>query len=123
MSTTEFDLGLFDTISALIQEQNTEVRANRREGERHPFLCQQLLAPYNGSELPGTNELRLVQCYDLSPQGFSFQANEKFETDQIIICLGRIPFQFFVAEVVRVKPTYSSSEQLYHFGCRFLRRL
>ena len=123
MPTTEFDLGLFDTISALIQEQHAATRPNRREGERRPFPCQQLLAPYDGAELPGTDKLRLVQCYDLSPQGFSFQANEKFETDQVIICLGRIPFQFFVAEVVRVKPTYSNSEQLYHFGCRFLRRL
>ena len=123
MPTTEFDLGLFDTISALIQEQHAATRPNRREGERHPFPCQQLMAPYDGTELPGTDELRFVQCYDISPQGFSFYFNEKLETDLVIIGLGRIPFQFFVAEVVRVRSTYSSSEQLYHVGCRFVRRL
>ena len=123
MSSVDFDLGLFETISSLIQEQREATRPNRRDGERHPFPCAQLLAGFDGVHLPGTEQLRVVQCHDLSPRGFSYYANDPPETNQVIVGLGNIPFQFFVAEVMHAQPTYSSNGPMYQVGCRFLRRL
>ncbi len=123
MSTIEFDVGLFEMISSLIQEQHAASRPNRRDNERHSFPCVQLLAPFDGEHLPGPEQLRQVLCNDLSPSGFSFFAFEKPETSQVIAALGQIPPEFFVAEIVHVRPTMTTNGHDYHVGCRFLRRL
>jgi hypothetical protein len=123
MSTTEYDAGLFETISALISEHLTENRQNRRSNPRHPYECVQLLAPFDGTELPGLDELRPVLCHDLSRCGFSFLSYERPKTNLVIAALGRIPPKFFVAEILHVHPTHTSDDHEYQVGCRFIRRL
>src|SRR5688572_17276199 len=123
MATSEYDIGLFESISALIREQHEGTGRNRRGNTRHPFDCVQLLAPYDGEHLPGPEELRQVLCHDLSRCGFSFFSYEKPETSQVIAALGRIPPKFFIAEILHVHPTLTNDGHEYQIGCRFLRRL
>ena len=123
MSTTDYDVGLFETISALIREQYAVTQGNRRESERHPFECVQLLAPYDGHRLPGLEALRPVLCSDISRCGFSFLSREQPETGLVIAALGVIPPKFFLAEILHAHPAPSNDGYEYKVGCRFLRRL
>lgn len=120
---TEFDVGLYESISELLKEQRSVTHANRRGGERRAFPFMQLLSPYDGVQLPGTEQLRVVRCHDLSPNGFSFRAKEPLQVRHVIIGLGRIPFQFFVADVVRMERVETPEGSCYHMGCRFVRRI
>ena len=123
MSTADCDDDLYEMVLSLLREQNEASRPNRRDNQRYSFPCVQLLAPYDGECLPGPEQLRQVLCHDLSPSGFSFLAYTKPETPQVIAALGPIPLQFFVAEIMHVRPTLSSDGHEFHVGCRFLRRL
>jgi hypothetical protein len=123
MSTTDYDVGLFETITALIREQHEASRENRRGNVRHPFDCVQLLAPYDGEHLPDLDELRPVLCHDLSRCGFSYLASEKPVTHHVVAALGSIPPKFFIAEILHVHPTMTVDGYEYKVGCRFLRRL
>lgn len=123
MSTIEYDVGLFETISTLIREQHEASRRNRRGNVRHSFECVQWLAPYDGVHLPDLEELRPVLCHDLSQCGFSYYAYEKPETKQVIAALGKIPPKFFIAEILHAHPTMTKDGYEYQIGCRFVRRL
>ena len=123
MSTSEYDVGLFETITGLIREQQTASRQNRRAASRHQFECVQLLAPYDGETLPALEDFRHVLCHDISRSGLSFLAHEKPETNRVVVALGKIPPSFFVAEILHICPTVTSSGHEYQIGCRFLHRL
>ena len=124
MTEIESDVALFESITALIQEQRRIESRERRDRERFPFRCVQLVAPLLGTELPSQDCFHQVLCHDLSPNGFSFLANKKPECSRLVVALGRIPsIKFFVAEIVRVMLTETPQGQRYRVGCRFLRRL
>jgi hypothetical protein len=124
MSSTELDVALFQSITGLINEQRVATRTERRECERFPFPCVQLVADYDGTEMPDQQHFRQVLCHDLSPGGFSFYSFEVPETSHLIVTLGKVPhFKFFVAEVVRVSEANTEHGHEYQIGCRFLRRL
>ena len=124
MSSTDFDVALFDTISSLINEQRDTDHKERREVDRHPYRCVQLLAPYDGENLPDQQSFRQVLCHDLSPNGFSFYSYRTPETPQLIIALGKVPvIKFFIAEVKRVNSSDTDHGHEYQVGCRFMRRL
>lgn len=124
MSSTDFDVALFQTITSLINEQRESTQNDRRDGNRHPYRCVQLIAPYDGEQLPDQQSFRQVLCHDLSPSGFSFFSYRTPETRQLIVALGKIPvIKFFIAEVKRVNPSETAHGHEYQIGCRFLRRL
>jgi hypothetical protein len=64
-----------------------------------------------------------VLCHDLSPGGFSFFADESPGQPYVIIALGTIPFTFFVAKVLRVRPAALNEQGSHLVGCRFIRRI
>jgi len=124
MSSTDFDVALFDSITSLINEQREEPQKERRGEDRRPYRCVQLLAPYDGEQLPDQQSFRQVLCHDLSPNGFSFYSYRTPETPQLIVALGRVPtIRFFIAEVKRVNSSPTDHGHEYQVGCRFLRRL
>ena len=124
MSSTDFDVALFDTITSLINEQREDGQKERRVEDRRPYRCVQLLAPYDGEQLPDQQSFRQVLCHDLSANGFSFYSYRTPETPQLIVALGKVPvIKFFIAEVKRVNASSTDHGHEYQVGCRFLRRL
>lgn len=93
---------------------------DRRTQLRAAFECVQLIAPYDGQQLPTQADFRHVRCCDLSTSGISFYVGRRFSAERMIVALGSIPFSFVVAETVRVEPT-DDGELL--IGCQFIERL
>ncbi len=118
MSTVNYDVGVLETIARLLQEHNAEQPSNRREDVRHEFICQQLVAEFDGSTAPRSDQLQLVQCLDLSPNGFSYVTTTRPKTLRLLIGLGQVPFHYFEAEIAHV----DEAGPEYRVGCRFLRR-
>ncbi|MGE0760008.1 MAG: hypothetical protein AB7F89_04305 [Pirellulaceae bacterium] len=123
MTTLDFEDALFQSIAALIHEQRQGTQRDRRDIARHPYRCIQLIAEFDGQNLPEQHEFQQVQCHDLSPQGFSYVTNRRPDTRHLVVALGRVPFKFLVAEVVRVAPRDPSSPLEFQIGCRFMRRI
>lgn len=118
------DAALFSTIHTLLEEQQHPVQVEHRQGgERRPFTCSQLMAPYDGWTLPKQSDFRLVECHDLSPSGFSFLSPERPEYEHLVIALGEIPFTFFSAQVMHARAAVPKPGNPYLVGCRFLHRL
>jgi hypothetical protein len=118
----ETSAALFEALHELLEEQ-LETAADRRQTARHAYECIQLLAFYDGRNSPGQADFRGVLCCDLSPGGFSFFADEAPRLPFVIIALGAIPFKFFVARVLRVRPAESEGNAGHLVACRFLRRI
>jgi hypothetical protein len=123
MAAADFEDTLFQTIATLIHEQRHASQSDRRDNDRHPYQVLQLVAPFDGQRLPDQHEFQHVLCHDLSPQGFSFIAPQRPQSQLLIVALGRAPFKFLVAEIVRATPRNLDSTNEFQIGCRFLRRL
>ncbi len=126
-STSDYgDTSLDDArLYSLLHEMDGEPvsRSERRDGERGDYICQQLVAPYSGGPLPDQAEFRHVECRDLSTTGFSFMSDAVPDTDRLVIALGRVPFRFFIAQVVNHKPEMAGGKPSYRIGCRFCQRV
>jgi hypothetical protein len=123
MADIDYEDALFQSISTLIHEQRKASQRERREIERQPYRCIQLVAAYDGNRLPEQHEFRQVLCHDLSPQGFSFLVSQRPTEEQLIVALGTVPFKFLVAEIVRAVAVEVAGQFEYQIGCRFLRRI
>ena len=123
MPTTNADVELFKTVSELLKQQDVDSSSERRIDPRRPYQCVQLLAQYDGEKLPTQAEFRQVQCQDLSEHGFSFSSHRRPQTQWVVVALGAIPFLFYVAEIVNIKPVDAHPDNEFRIGCRFTRRL
>ena len=133
MTTPAPDATTFGSIQALLQQQalaplavgqpalGMECGFGRRTSNRRPYACPQLLAPYDGQSLPSQASFRLVDCQDISPDGFSFLSASEPEGRYVIIALGQVPFSFFSAEIVRVERLAGPMDEQLRVHCRFLR--
>ena len=123
MSQVESDAHLYREISDLLSEQRGLLGSDRRNDDRRPYECQQLVAPYDGETLPRQDEFRQERCNDLSATGFSFVTARRPATSQIVVALGKVPFTFFVAEIVRIHDTESEFGDEFFVGCQFMHRV
>jgi hypothetical protein len=112
----------FQALHRLLEDQKGP-SSERRRATRHAYECVQLLAYYDGRNAPAQAEFRNVLCHDLSPGGFSFFADEAPNLPYVIIALGAVPFTFFVARVLRVRPAAADEGRGYLVGCHFIRRV
>jgi hypothetical protein len=119
----DVEAALFKSIAELIHEQRTTSGRDRRENPRHPYPCIQLIAPFDGEHLPEQSDFQQVMCHDLSPHGFSFRSTHAPRMQQLIVALGKVPFKFLVAEVVRTTPVVTEQDGEFQIGCRFLSRI
>lgn len=117
------DAELITTVSALLAEQDRVGHDERRVAERRVFECVQLLAPFDGDQMPSQEDFRQVLCRDLSATGFSFVTYRQPPTDFVIIALGAVPFKFFVAEIAHTSRAETANTTNFRVGCRFVRRL
>ncbi len=122
------DAAFFDMVhelvrdNKLLQDKITAAKAcDRRREKRMPFPYVQLLAPFDGENLPLQSEFRHVQCCDISTRGFSYFDSPLPNYRHVVILFGKIPFRIFTAEVQRVQPT--ATPDVYIIGCRIASRL
>lgn len=95
---------------------------NRRRHQRCLFQHYQLIAPFDGENMPGAEAFRSVLCQDLSQSGLSYFSPIAPQSRYVVIALGKVPFRFMLSEVVRAEPTSRGLGQ-YLVGCRFLGKL
>lgn len=120
--TSEDDARLYSLVHDALAQNEAE-SSERREGRRGVFSCVQLVAPYDGGELPQQADFFHVECCDLSTSGFSFVVPTAPKTDRLVVALGRVPFQFFIAEIVNRRPVVSAEEGVFRIGCQFRQRI
>ena len=116
------DAAFFEMVHALVTDPSTD-DSERRENERHAYQCVQLIAPYDGVNLPSQIDFCKVQCEDISSNGFAFYSPKIPEMKYVIIALGSLPFHFYEAEVLHNRPMQRDGEIEYLVGCRLLKRL
>jgi len=116
------DAQLFTLMSELLEQASADEQERRGE-PRRPFDCDQLIAPYDGQRLPGAAEFFHARCCDLSPRGFSFCTDEPPAQRYVVAALGRVPFTYVTAEVLRVEAIEPGARLGYRVGCRFVGRL
>ena len=93
----------------------------RRRQTRRKYGCWQLVAEFDGENLPLQRDFELFEFRDISPSGISFEARERPLSNDLVLALGTMPFEFFHARVVRVVSPPNSSKLL--IGCKLLKRL
>jgi hypothetical protein len=93
----------------------------RRKHARRKYGCWQLVAEFDGENLPLQREFELFEFRDISPSGIAFEAKELPLSNDLVLALGTMPFEFFHARIVRVVCSPKSSELL--IGCKLLKRL
>ena len=121
MSTTHFDdADLFASLHHVIEDA---LRENRRATVRHDYRCRQLVAPYQDGEMPEQSEFELMTCKDLSARGFSYTAAEQPPAKKLIVALGRAPFTFAVADVVRLTAITQPGKHNFLVSCQFSARV
>ena len=118
-----YETSLYQSIFTLLDEQRSGTGSERRESDRHPYRCVQLMAPFDGENLPNQEAFRQVLCHDLSPSGFSYFCDSRPTERLLIVALGKVPLRFYVAEVVHTQLAQTEHGGQYHVGCRFVRRL
>ncbi len=129
------EVAVFEQIHELLEQQRTGRRRNApasildgsprfesRKANRRPYHCPQLLAPLKGRTPPAQADFALVQCRDISPNGFAYFTERQPTAKHVVVALGLAPFSFFVAEIVRVQPSATVDGPML-VGCRFLHRL
>lgn len=114
------DAALFQALhEAIVAHDSPE----RRGGERHRYEHPLLVAPVEGDIMPDQSEFHHVFCHDLSLQGFSFSSAQPHELEYLVVALGRAPFTFTLAQIVRREVEKTSRGDFYSLGCRFVKRL
>ena len=123
MNQIDADAALCAEITELLNEQRALLSVDRRSNDRRSYECSQLVAPYNGESLPGQDEFQPERCNDLSSTGFSFLSVQRPATSKVVVALGRVPFLFFVADIVHVQEVDTERGHEYVVGCGFTSRV
>jgi hypothetical protein len=122
-SELEANTAFFEMLHRLLGNQQQGGGRERRRSARRSYECEQLLAFYDGRTAPPPTDFRPVLCHDLSPGGFSFFADQRPPTGFVVAALGNVPFSFFAAEVLSVRPDHQAGGEGCLVGCRFVRRI
>lgn len=71
-NTSRSDADFYRLVYQLMGPLPGESQGERRGRRRQRFWARQRVAPWDGGPLPTESEFFEVQCYDLTPAGFSF---------------------------------------------------
>jgi hypothetical protein len=124
METTEtHDVGFFKAMHEVVLPVVGSA-LNRRQRERLSFQTVQAIAPYFDEKLPTKDDLRPVECHDLSTTGMSYLSAEAPMYDRLVVALASGDSVIHVtAAVAHYKRVLHNELPLYLVGCRFLGRI
>jgi diguanylate cyclase (GGDEF)-like protein len=101
-----------------------EKRPERRRRSRSVYRAEQFIAPYDGHSLPSPRQFRQVECFDISPTGFSYIGSPEEKEQSLVVEFGVAPHLIYVtAEVVYRTPWPDAEGEQRRVGCRFIGRL
>ncbi len=105
----------------LAVERQRELQC-RREGQRSPYQCLQLIAPLHCDLMPAPSQFARVQCVDLSPGGLAYLSDEPPATEQIVVALGTEPVLLLIARVTRHERIFRNGRSKFRVACHFTGR-
>jgi len=73
---------------------------DRRRRRRHPFVCDQWIAPQRDGRLPEAGEFFEVHCRDLNASGISFLLPEPPEFREFVVALSAPPATVYLEALV-----------------------
>ncbi len=115
----EFCSQIHHEIAPKVQAE-LDTHNNRRRDARYEYSAVQLVAPCEDGTLLGNGAFEEVQCFDISPQGFSFLFDAPFGCRTIAVLLERSGRSIrLLAQVIHCTPQGKN----FLIGCRFLGRL
>ncbi len=112
----EIDAELYRKIHELTYGPTASEPADRRSNSRRGYPGFQLVAPYNGQQLPELADFQETRCVDISGLGASLLTPAPIESP-LVLALGPADSRIFLAaEVVHSTP-------MTLLGCRFIKRV
>jgi len=110
--------------NALNDNGGSAAKRDRRRNERRSFPYKQCLAPVVDGVAPSPDNFREVRCHDLSSQGFSFQATEIPDYQQLLVAFGKQgSLIYLTGDIVHVTPATVNGQDVYLVGCRYTGRM
>ena len=117
------DADFFALVHHVLEAQNREPGAERRDNRRQPYSRLQYIAPLGDGHLPIAADFEQILCYDLSPTGFSFLAAGPPHVEHLVVALGVATYTYLTAAVVHQQLLEVDGQSQYLIGCRFISRL
>ena len=116
------DAAFYEMVYYLLHQQAGS-DDDRRGSSRHNFCYVQLIAPYDGRQLPLEKEFVPLPFQDLSAGGFSYYASYPPSTPLVIVALGKAPYKLVSAEIRHTSRKKVPGQMQYLIGCRFRERI
>jgi hypothetical protein len=116
---TDADAAFFDLVHSIVESDPAVEEQERREHERLDYKCVQLVAPFDGVNLPTQADFLQVHCHDLSERGVAFTTTRHPKHGWYVVALGAIPFTFVKAKVCTAVPIDKNGVTEYRVGCEF----
>ena len=117
------DANFFALVHHVLESTRSDAPRDQRICNRHPFTCDQYVAPFRDGRMPSSQDFDRVQFQDLSPSGFSFYSPHEFDCEYLVAALGVAPYLYVSAAIVHTWPELVKGQQLFFIGCRILSRL
>jgi PAS domain S-box-containing protein len=98
---------------------------DRREHERRPYQCIQMVAPCVDGKLPSLDQFREVRCYDISPAGFSFLLTTPPTFEELVATFGLASSaRLYLRAIIRhVTPIQYEGRKVLLIGCEYIGRV
>ncbi|MGE0761174.1 MAG: PAS domain S-box protein [Pirellulaceae bacterium] len=102
----------------------SDVPADRRSHNRHPYSRIQSVAPCMNGQLPERGHFRAVRCHDISPKGFSFLLAAEPDFDELVAAFGSAQTRIFLrSRVVHSTRFRHDGRSVLLVGCEYIGRV
>jgi hypothetical protein len=97
----------------------------RRRDVRLPYECVQMIAPFDGVNLPPASAFRPVHCHDISISGLSFFLPQRPTFQNLVVSLGKEGSnrQCITARMVHFRAMQHEGTAQFLVGCEFIEKL
>ena len=119
---TDSDVAFFDLVHSMLDTDNSK-QQERREHDRLSYSCVQLVAPYDGLNLPTQADFMQVHCLDLSERGVCFTSSHRPTHGWFVVALGAVPFDFVKAKVCTAAQVDKNGTTEFRVGCEFVAKI
>jgi len=117
-----YDANFFALAHHVLHSSQDEA-PERRGDDRRQYPWPQLIAPCRDGRLPAASDFRRVPCHDLSNNGFSYLSATAPDCEYLVVALGKRPYLFVTAQVIRHAAQQIGERTVFLVGCRFVSRI
>ena len=120
---TDANAVFFDLVHSMVKSDPTTQEQERRRHDRLSYNCVQLVATFDGQNLPTQAEFMQVHCLDLSERGICFMLSQQPNHVWFVVALHAMPFVFVKAKVCTVLQVDTNGSTEYRIGCEFVGKI